>query len=357
MAFAVKRFDDILTDMINWMVANQTKVTDFNEGSIVRTFCEAVGLEVEQLYIRARVGFGIELKEIPFYAFNFSRESAQQASGNVKFTRSGTSGTTDIPINTLVSTTDGTQFETTAAGQITPGNSESADIPILAVEGGTDGNVPAATITVLVTPITDVISVTNDASTTGGQNEESEEEYLQRFREFIEGLGDSNISGLVSGAKSVSGVRSASVIEHFPPSSSYNATVYIDDGAGNASQALIDAVELVLIGDGTSVNPGKKAGGINIQVLAPTKVTINVTVEITGDGTVSEESMEYLTTQAIENYVNNLTIGDDVIYNELVKSIMGVEGVLDIDITVPSSNTTINDNQIARTGTVTITFA
>ena len=357
MPFSVKRYPAILQDMVDWIIANQDKITDLNEGSVIRSFCEAVALEIEQLYIKTRVGFDRELKSVPFYAFNFTKEGAQKASGTVKFSRTGTSGTIDIPAGTLIATADGIQFETTEDGFIQDGETESQGINIKAVEEGRDSNVPANTIDTIITPISGVEGVYNPTSTTGGQDEESDAEYLKRFQEFIEGLGKSNKAGLIAGAKSVEGVRSASVVEHFPPEAGYNVTVYIDDGAGNASQDLIDAVKSVLIGDRTSGNPGYKAGGINLRVLAPTKVTIDVAVEITDDGTFSQATIEYNVKQAIENYINNLWIGDDVIQNKIIEVIMAVSGVADLNLTDPGSNIAIGEGQIARTGMITITFA
>ena len=59
---------------------------------------------------------------------------------------------------------------------------------------------------------------------------------------------------------------------------------------------------------------------------------------------------------AIENYINNLLIEEDCILNEIRKVIMAVDGIVDINITEPSGNTSIGNNQIARTGIITITF-
>ncbi len=356
MAFAVKLFSALLDDMTSWIIANQDKITDFNEGSIIRTYCEAVSIVAERLYIKTRIGFDKGLLLTPFQAFNFDREAGQAASGSVIFSRTGTIGTVSIAIGTVVSTSDGTRFETTALGSIINGNTDSAAIAILAEDTGTDGNVPANTITTITTPVVGVETVDNASGTTGGQNEETNSEYALRFQQYILGLGRSNINGLITGAKLVTGVRSASVIEHFPPVSSYNATVYIDDGAGEASADLVASVLSVIEGDGTASNPGYKAGGVNIRVLAPTKVTIAVTVEITDDGTISQTTIEYNAQVTIENYINNLSIGDDVIQNKIRQVLMAVDGVLDINLTVPSGNTTISDSQIARTGTILITF-
>ena len=356
MAFGVKLFLAILEDMTNWIIANSDKISDFNEGSVIRTYCEAVGIELEQIYIRTRVGFDKNLLLTPSEIFNFDREGGQKASGEVVYSRAGTSGTKPIPSGSVISTPDGTRFETTADGEITNGNNDSAAIPIEAEDEGTNGNVPANSITVIITPIAGVETVDNSSGTTGGQNIETDSEYNQRFNEFIEGLGKSSNAGLITAAKLITGVRSASTKEHFPPVASFNSTVYIDDGAGNASQALIDEVQDKIDGDGTEGNWGYKAGGVNIRVLAPTKITVAVTVEITDDGTITQPTIEYNVIIAIENYINNLLIGDDCIRNRIREAIMGVAGVSDINLSVPGSNTSAGADQICRSGVISISF-
>jgi len=356
-AIAVKKYKDLLDDMITWVVANQDKLTDFNEGSMIRTILECIALLGEQVYIKARIGFEDGLIDVPFYAFNFEKDISQKAAGEVIFSRTGTSGTVDIPIGMLVATADGLQFQTTEAAQITDGNNDSSATNIQAMEAGSLYNVAASTIVIIVSPLSGVDSVDNASATSGGLDEESDTAFLERFQQFIEGLGQANEAGLIAGAKSVDGVRSASVVEHFPPSASYNASVYIDDGAGNAPQALLDSVEAVLIGEGTTAAPGYKGAGINIQVLAPTKVTITVTVEVDDDGTVSREALEYQIENAIAGYINNLLIGDDCIRNKIIEAIIAVTGVADLTLTVPASNTVVSGTQIARVGAITITWA
>lgn len=356
MAFAVKRLPQIMSDMISWIVANQDKITDFNEGSVIRSYCEAVGIQLEEFYIKARLGFDKHLLNIPFNIFNFSINPGLYAGTTVVFTRSGSTGLTEIDTGTLISTPQGIRFETTEDGSITDGNTESGSITVQAVELGQDGNVPASTITVIITSINGMTAVTNSIAATGGQNEETKAQFEQRFQEHIEGLGGSNIQGLIAGAKSVTAVRSASIVEHFPPVATYNLTLYIDDGSGNADAQMISDVEEVIIGDGTDAQPGKKGGGIRVRILAPTKVSTDVTATITDDGTLSEVALEYNLELAITNYINNLQIGEDVILNKLRTVMMNEVSVTDVAISVPSSNTSIGTDQIARIGNITLSF-
>ncbi len=358
MSFPVKRLPDLLNDMLVWLIANQDKITDFNEGSVIRSYCEAVGIEIEKLYIRTRTGFDVNLLSLPYNAFNFTRQSAQKAVGSVVFSRAGTTGDVSIPIGTQIATPNGITFETSAAGSIADGNQDSGSITIVATEGGAVGNVPASTITIIMTPIIGVETITNAAATTGGLDEESDAAFKQRFSEFTEGLGQSSVPGLIAKAKSVDGVRSAAIFEHFPPSSSYNVTIYIEDGNGNAPQGLIDVVELEIIGDGSATYPGVKGAGIKVRILAPTKITIDVTTTISGNGLVSETAMEYNIQEAITSYINGLTIGNDMIREKLQAAIMNVNGVYDIDsMTAPASNTSITSDEVVRVGTIAITFS
>jgi uncharacterized phage protein gp47/JayE len=188
-------------------------------------------------------------------------------------------------------------------------------------------------------------------------NAESDEDFVSRFQAFILGLGRGNIYGLITAALSVTGIRSASVVEHFPPVSGYNVSVYVDDGAGNAPPALLAAVLSVIVGDGTAANPGYKPAGINVEVVAPTKVTIDVTLNIVDDGSVDRDSITVNVTNALNAYINGLKLGEDVIYYQLVESIMNVVGVYDIALSAPTANISIGPTQVARVGTITITYS
>lgn len=353
-----KLYREILADMQAWMIANQDRVTDFNSGGVLASFLEASARQFEEAYVRVKTGFETYLPLLPYEVFGFERKPGLYAAGTVVFSRSDTSGAVSIPSGTIVGTESGILFETQEDGTIADGSTDSASVSIRASETGTAGNVPAGTVTTIVSTVAGVETVTNAAQLTGGQDDETITEFKRRFRQYIDGLGKSNVHGLVSAALAQEGVRSASLVEHFPPDSGiYNASLYIDDGAGNAPDALIETVQTVIDGDGTEENPGHRAAGMNVRVLAPTAVTVDLTVEIESDGSYSDEVIRSEVETAVEEYVNNLRLGDDLIVNRIREQIMAVAGVYDITtMSAPASNTTIAANQIARFGTATITF-
>jgi uncharacterized phage protein gp47/JayE len=357
--FNAKTFRAILADMQSWIIANQDKITDFNEGSGIAAFCEAVAQQIEQVYLRGKIGFIRYLPNLPFYAFGFSKHAGTEASGIVRFSRNvATVDAITIPVGVIVSTPSGLLYTTTSEGTIAGGATESGDVSVEANEIGASYNVPATSISIITTSVIGVDTVNNAAAMSGGSDQESDNAFQQRFREYILGLARGSNYGLITVAKSVTGVRSASVIEHFPPLSGiYNVSLYIDDGAGNAPAEMIAAVENVIEGDGTVTYPGYKPAGINLRVLAPTKVTVDVTVEIDDTGDILRDIVSQNVQDTIEDYINNLQIGESVVYNELVQRVMAVIGVYDLTLSAPAANVSIGTTQVARTGTITITFA
>lgn len=357
--FAIKTFDELVASMTSWITAKSPQITDLVPGSVLRSICEACALCLEEIYVGTYLGFKRQLATIQEDIYNFERKAGTKATANVVFSRSGTTGTVTIPSGTRVETPSGLRFATTAAGSITAGNTSSNPVEVEALEIGTSYNVSASSITVMTDTVDGVETVTNAAAATGGLNEESDYAYKQRFRSYIEGVGRSNLSGLIFGALSVDGVTSASVVELFPPVANVNARLYIDDGSsGGVSSAKILEVQDVIDGDGTEENPGYRAAGVNVVVTKPTTVTQNVDVSITliDDSSVDSDQVELDVNQAITNYINNLWVGEDIIHAELVAAVMSVYGVYDCTVSTPAGNTAISASQVGRVGTITLTF-
>jgi len=83
-------------------------------------------------------------------------------------------------------------------------------------------------------------------------------------------------------------------------------------------------------------------------VLAPSvlwqTVTCNLTVRQGFDQTTAIAAVE----SAIDEYINHLGIGEEVILAELTERVMGVNGVYDVGFTAPTGNTIVGATQLAR---------
>ena len=115
---------------------------------------------------------------------------------------------------------------------------------------------------------------------------------------------------------------------------------------------LIQEVQKVIDGDPADRTnyPGWRAAGVRVTVLAPNRLLLVVTVNVTVRATYSQKTSTILTAveAALSSYVNSLGISEDVVLNELRERAMAVEGVYDVSFQLPTSNTVILDNQIAR---------
>lgn len=356
----VESFDTLMTTMKNCMSANQSKITDFNEGSIINTLFEAFARIIEIFYIDTRNGYKNNLKAIPYSVFGFKRKEGTKAVGKVVFSRAKVETTsTTIPTGTEISA-DGLIFRTTQVGTIAAGQLQSGKIDVEAKEIGNKYNVNANSINTIETMLSsDVVEVNNELRCYGGSDEENDADMLARFKTYINGLQGTNYYGLKSNVLNLAGVRSCSIDEHFPPAyNQYNATVYIDDGTGNMTDELKSEVENVIYGSDTDSNPGSRAAGVNIRIAAASPIAINVKCTCTIYRTEDSKAV-YEIQQALEEEINSLGINEKVVLTSLIlrlRRISYVRDVSNLEINGNKENQEIGVNQIARCGTLTISI-
>lgn len=357
MAFTVKTFDQIMEDWVAYTVANASSITDMSPGSVIRSFCEGGSLAIEELYVATYLGFRRYLDSVPETVFDFDKKQGTYSTVGVVFTREGSSGLITIPAGTRLNTPSGLRFILDSDTIIADGNTDSASSEVTGEKVGSAYNVSTGSITILEDQVSGtVLTVTNPLAATGGVDTESALSYSNRFQAYIEGLGRSNIAGLSAGVLSVDGITSVSVVELFPAISNVNVYVYVDDGSTvGISAELVQSAQDVIDGDGTESNPGYRAAGVNVVVQAPAIQTqdVDVTIEIIAG--VDTDQVESDIIDAVTQYINNLGVGSDIVYNEIVSSIMGVYGIADCDITDPVDNAAVSDSQVGRLGTLTIT--
>ena len=99
-----------------------------------------------------------------------------------------------------------------------------------------------------------------------------------------------------------------------------------------------------------------KAAGIAVTVTEPTVTNVAVTATITADtdGGYTFAGIEQNISDAIYNMLNAMDIGEDVLINEIIQVIMNVTGVSNCVLVAPASDTTVDTDEIARPGTITL---
>lgn len=359
MAFAIKNFEQILADMLLWISVHSPQLSDLTPGSIVRSFCEATALVVEEVYTSALIGFLTYLEDLRVSIFDFSKKTGTKAMSSVVFSRSVAGDKRTIIAGTRIKTASGYVFQTMEETFIDIGNTASAAALVEAVAIGIAYNVAAHQIVQFDTPLDGVDFVDNAVAASGGTDVETNDAYLKRFQDYIEGLGKSNVAGLRSAALSVTGITSASVVERIPAVANVNVDVYADNGAAaGTTVAQVAAVQLAIDGDGTEQNPGARAAGVNVVAHAASLLSQNIEMTVYKSTTVVVDEAVLATDlqQVITWYLSSLGVGNDIIHVSLAAACLSVYGVRDIVLTTPAGNVTVADNQAARPGTFTFHF-
>lgn len=324
---------DFVEQIKAFLIANQDRVSDFNTGSTLDTQIQAFAVQLNQVQIKALGSFKRQFEQIPFQAFSFQRKETGTASGTVVFSRQTATATqVNIPIGTVVSTSTGLLYTTQDAVSILAGETDSGPANIIAEKSGADYNALINKVNLLVSSVTGINSVTNNTACSGGKDEETNSEYYARFANFILGLQGSNTYGIFTASTTVEGIQSAYVENHFPPLAGYtNFTVYVDDGSGNVPQSKLDEVDLKVRGNNTAEYQGYVGAGINFRVLSAGLVNVAVVYEVKiNPATTDATALTTAINDAIQNYINNLWVGSDVIWSEVNKLIQQITGVLSV---------------------------
>ena len=126
---------------------------------------------------------------------------------------------------------------------------------------------------------------------------------------------------------------------------------------------LIQETQKVIDGDPLDplVYPGVRAGGIQVLVQAPSLISQSLIGTISVLSGFDTTVVAAAVSTAVQDYINNLPIGDDVIVSELIERAMGVNGMFNFSIqsltgSAPAADQIILDDQVARISAANITL-
>lgn len=352
---------DVAAAILGYMASQSGVVTDYNKGSQIRTLSQAIGSVIEVQGVENQALAFQAMVYGAFSAYGVTPIPANGAIGTLTFATSlnpnppGASQPVSIPAGTIGQTTGGISFVTTTSVTLASGAS-SINVPIVASITGTTGNVAAGTIVNLISSLAYPLQITNAAPTTGGQNAELPSQTLARFTATVAAIG---LASPVSIANAVIGVTVQSTLETVKYSTVYEPwivaltngtgfTVYIDNGSGAASSALITAVTNTLNGNRLAGQTGYRPAGVPYSVLAVSPVEIVVSVT----GNVTSSSLIPAATQyaqnAIVQYMNSLQFGQTAYQSAL-------NAIISNAIGNSLTNLTVAINIVGSTATTSIT--
>ena len=238
----------------------------------------------------------------------------------------------------------------------------SIDIPVQASNSGSLSNVTFGTIVNCQSKPAGIDEVINYESTSGGTDNETDDELRNRVPLFLGSLSKGTKDALKAAALSIDGVKNANIIEPDPPNGI--VTIFIDDGSGGSTVELIRAVKDKINGTTNGVEnnleSGIRSAGIAVNVTSPTvkQIVVNATVTLS-----IGYDAEIVKNQIITNigqWLNSHATGENVLRAELIRIIKEVDGVYNIDLSTLSINglllgdITVNTSEAARLSSIAI---
>lgn len=352
--------EEIYESMRDSLKGKIAKLTNFTDRSFNYVWTQAVSTEVRKLEVRSTVSelagwidysggpiseedleqLGLEdevsADEVNEYMqddyldqyvkiVGIDRLPGARATGTVTFTTQ--SDYTEIPRGTVVTTIPDSSGDTIAF-EIPPTDNESSDpfispdgvttitdVPIRALEVGEEHNLPANTIVRLSDPPIGVSGVTNPESTTGGTNEESNDELRERAKQAVQ---SSSLGGTTDGIKgylrqNVEGVGQGDVVlDEFTDAQPPFVDVIVD---GGLDEDVTPAIEFA------------RPTGIQHNLVRPEVVQLGFDVDIRGD-TVETEGVK----TDITDFLLDAGIGESFYEDELIRIIMTADSeIINID--------------------------
>ena len=377
--FADQGFPTIQSRILARLPANYEKF----EGSAIYDLFAPISMEFAEVYLS--LGTILDLAFIvnsrgaylDFHGIDrgIPRRKATKSLGSIKFT-----GVSTIKVlkGTIVSTTPSNiseQIRFITDEDVTLSLSSGSfigTVNITAVKIGKIGNVVTNTINNLISLVPGITTVTNAAAISGGSDREDDLSYLARILSQIRTPSRAgNIEDYKQWAKAASeyvgkvGIDPLRKDENSGTAQAGTVGVYILNADGGTPSASLIKIVQDYIGPDAE-GKGKAPIGANPYVAAASFKQIHVKVNITSLAGFIETDVQNFVEEAIQKYLNNLEIGDNVLYHTLgsvINGVNGVQSITDYNIssvkTTPASTDTsdieINNTQKVSPGTITIT--
>lgn len=388
MAFSIKNFESITAQMILFSSESSTTLTDFNQGSVVRTIFEAFATELETYYLEMFRGILEGIDAGVYDSFDFPALGAVSASGNVLI--SLVNSVNNLPMSPTqniiipagfrfqISSTNnlsaligsapaGTVYSVTTATTWTAGTS-SVLVPVVCQTTGQAGNTAANSINGFLDSLSPIVggtfTVTNPLLFNNGAPAETQTQRQTRFAAYLASLARGTVAALEYAAEQtvvldVNGniqekVKIAKVVEPYVVDGDYpvgHANIYIYNGTGNASSQLIQNAQNIINGyydvNGNLI-PGYKSAGIIATVIPVVTQTVNIVVNVVmNQGYQLSPTIIANITNSILQYFDGFQPGTSMIYNTVIELIMSDQSVYNCSIisptgdVIPSNYTTI----------------
>ena len=347
----MKTIDEIYREMLACF--GEETGLEPREGTDLSARMYALAAQVYALYVQAdwvtRQAFPqtAEGEYLDYHAQlrSLERKPALPAQGTVRFT-AGEAAQSDraIPEGTVCMTAGLVRFATTQAA-VLPAGELTVDVPVQALEPGTAGNVSAQTVVSMAVAPMGIASCTNPQAFAGGADGEGDEELRARILDTFRRLPNgANAAFYEQGALSFDQVAAASVL---PRSRGVGTVdVVVATGSGQPDEDLLEQLQ--------DYFEQRREIAVDVQVKAPTPVTVNVAVQVKAKGGWDKTQVLDQVEEALEGWFDGKLLGQDVLLARLGSLIYGCDGVENYAVSAPAADLAVDAGQLPVLGTLSV---
>lgn len=291
MSFEIRTYDDIYQDLVSRVVA-RTELNDVRDGSPLAQLLGSVAASLYDQELRIfnlrRLRYwsemqGEDLDEAAAEVLpdGMARTGARYAQGSGKFTRSTGGASVTIPAGTIVqNVSTGKQYKSLADSVFAVGATSSGVVSWIAVEPGAEGNCIVGAITKVVTQFDAAYECSNVTALSGGTDEESDHDFVERIKVYLRGIARSVPDAILAVAAGVTDEdgRYPTYLDLYTDTSNPGLfTLWVDDGTGTLGDDTESVTAQTLV---SSAVGGEFLFWLNKRPMktAPT-VTINFVVQ------------------------------------------------------------------------------
>jgi uncharacterized phage protein gp47/JayE len=286
------------------------------------------------------------------------------ASGNVTFARYTTGAQAQIPVGTLVQTTDGAQqytvigdatqaaYDDSQSAYVIAPSAASISATVQALAAGTAGNASAGAVNTLAQSLSGVDTVAHATAFDNGADAEADTLLRTRFVAYLASLSKATGAAVGYAVTSLQQGLSYSITE----GQAYDGTakagyfyVVIDDGSGATPSGTLASAATAI--------DDVRACGVQFGTFAPSAIIANIALTLTVGAGYNAAAVRSAVQSAIIDYLAGLSMGDSLLWSRLGAVVYGVEGVASFSsLLVNGSATDIvaSSKQVIVAGTVAV---
>lgn len=342
----IRTFGEVFTDLVEWITARTSRLTDFNVGSALRTLTEAISIQFEEFYFAVKQNVLYAIDTAIYEAFGVKARGEQPASGYVTVVfEEPLSFEMHFPKGTTFSTSDVygyIYFASTQDIYAEPGDA-GIRIPVVCKTTGEAGNVPAGAVNKIATSNRIIRRVYNENAFSYGSNAETATERKRRFQHYIRTLSKGTRDAIIYGTLEVEGVAGACCDDRYIGF----VKLYAHDANGDLPEDLkrriVDNLQ------------NYRSAGIEVQVLPIVKHPVDVDVMIMIDNAYDPAIYNGVLKDLIDRMLNEHTVAEPFYTANMIHAIKDAYEDIVVNILIQKgADVEVADNELIRAGNVTV---